>query len=141
MFITRRDVLTSGVMSGVLRGDAAGDAQRTPEDANLVAALRDIAHELQQARRSAQAGEVSWVGQVRDQMLQYLRSTNKWPDFLEVGHGVWFTLYDWHIRFGREPVVVRLPDGRFALTFMFTSVVLRQDQGRDYIGMAYDKEK
>ena len=142
MFMTRRDVLTTGVMGGVLGGDGgAAAAQRSDEDAQVVQALRSIVSELQQARRSAQAGEVAWVGQVREQMLQFLRSTNKWPDFVEVGSGVWFTLYDWHVRFGREPVVVKLPSGYFGLTFMFTTLVLRQDQGRDYIGMAYDREK
>jgi hypothetical protein len=143
MLLSRRDVLTNGVMGGALVGAPGGAALSPPEpeDEQVVQALRNIASEMQNARRSTLAGDLPFIGQLRDNMVQFLKSTNKWPDLIDVGPNVWFSVYDWHVRFNQLPVVTRLPDGHYGLTFMFTTMVLRQEQSRDYIGVAYDKDR
>lgn len=139
MFMNRRELLTSSLMGSAALGEPA--AQRGAENEDVVKELRTLNAEVQATRRSALAGDVSYIGLLRDQMAQFIRSTNKWPDFIDVGLGVWFTVYDWHIRFGQPLNVVRLPEGRYGLTFMFTTVVLRQDQSNTYIGMGYDNQR
>jgi hypothetical protein len=74
-------------------------------------------------------------------MTEFMKGTNKWPDFIDVGPGPWFAMYDWHVRFALQPAVVRLPDNRYGLTFMFTTLVLRPEQTPSYVGLPYDKDR
>jgi hypothetical protein len=143
MLMSRRDMLAGGVLGagfGAPGGEATVEAS-APDDPQVAQALRQLVTEAQTTRRSALAGEIGPVGALRENMLQFLKATNKWPDLIDVGPGTWFTMYDWHVRFGQQPAVTRLPDGRYGLTFMFTTLVLRQDQSRDYMGLAYDRER
>jgi hypothetical protein len=55
-----------------------------------------------------------------------------------VGPGIFYDVYDWHIR-NRLPVSsARAADGRYALGFMFTRLLLRPDAQPDYLGAPYD---
>jgi hypothetical protein len=131
-------------MGGALLGtpDGAAAAEAAPiEDPQVLQTLKQLISEIQATRRSALAGEIAYVSQLREAMLDFVKSTNKWPDMIDVGPGVFFTIYDWHVRFGQQPVVVRMPDNRYGITFMFTTLVMRPEQTRAYIGMPYDKEK
>ena len=145
MLLSRRDMLTNGVMGGALLGTAeeaaAAEAAAPIDDAQVLQTLKQLISEIQQNRRSNLAGEIAYVGQLRETMLEFVKSTNKWPDMIDVGSGVFFAIYDWHVRFGQQPTVVRMPDNRYGITFMFTTLVLRQEQSRTYVGIAYDKEK
>ena len=76
---------------------------------------------------------------IRDAMTLFLRSSQKYPDFLDVGYLVFHAMYDWHIR-NRVPLTVgRSADGRYGLVFMFTRLVLRPDAVPDFIGLPYDQ--
>lgn len=45
---------------------------------------------------------------------------------------------DWHVK-KRQPInTTRLPEGRYGLVFMFTTVVLRPEQTANFIGWGYD---
>lgn len=144
MLMSRRDMLAGGVVGtafggGSVDGEPAG--QKSDEDAEVAKSLRRIAYELESGRTAAAPGEMPAIVSVRENMLQFLKSTNRWPDFIDVGPRIWFRAYDWHVRFGQQPVITRLPDGHSGLTFMFTTLVLRQEQAADYIGVAYDKDR
>jgi hypothetical protein len=143
MLMSRRDMLAGGMMGTAFGSTAEGmpAAAAQDDDREVVQALRQITAELQNTRKSALAGEIAPVGALRDSMLQFLKSTNRWPDLIDVGPGVWFSIYDWHVRFGQQPMVTRQPDGRYGLTFMFTTLVLRQEQTRDHIGVPYEKDR
>ncbi len=144
MLLSRRDVLTNGVIGGALVGGADGAAavDAAPiDDAQVLQTLKQLIGEIQQTRRVGVPGEINYVGQLRETMLDFVKSTSKWPDMIDVGPAVFFTVYDWHVRFGQQPVVVRMPDNRYGITFMFTTLVLRPEQSRNYVGLGYDKEK
>lgn len=141
MLMSRRDMLAGGMAGFAGTVDGVPSGQRSDDDREIVKGLREIAGELQSGRSAAAPGELSPVNPIRDNMLQFLKSTNKWPDFIDVGPRAWFRMYDWHVRFGQQIVVTRLPDGHYGLNFMFTTLVLRQEQTPDYIGVAYEKEK
>ena len=72
-------------------------------------------------------------------MEQFLRSHSKFPDYMEVGPGVFIEIYDWHIKHQQQLVVTRLADGRYTMQFMFTSLLLRPEQESGYVGYPYDR--
>jgi hypothetical protein len=145
MGLTRRELLTNGVMGGAALGGLPGaDADLQPDAAEERAinqTLKALVGEIQQPEHSMSPGDVPPVTRLREQMLEFMKGTNKWPDYIDVGSSPWFAVYDWHVRFRIQPSVVRLPDNRYGLTFMFTTLVLRPDQTPSYIGLGYDKER
>jgi hypothetical protein len=48
-------------------------------------------------------------------------------------------LYDWHVRY-QQPIEMSRVDNRLALRFMFTWMVLRPEQGDNFIGIPYDRQ-
>lgn len=141
--LTRRELLASGMMSGVAfgSGDNAGAEPDAPEEREINQTLKSLVVELQRPEHSMLPGDVGPVGQLRTAMVDFIKATNKWPDFIDVGSSVWFAIYDWHMRFNVPPAVTRLPDNRYGLTFMFTTLVLRTEQMPAYMGLPYDKER
>lgn len=123
--------------------EGAGDATQSSE-AVTAQSLREIRGELSQLRRLLDEALVGPalssgpVGDVRRQFMVFLRSNQKYPDFCEVGPGVFTDLYDWHVRH-RQPIEVGRPDGRMALRFMFTWMILRPEQEPAFIGIPFDR--
>jgi hypothetical protein len=77
---------------------------------------------------------------VREAQKTYLRTTGKFPDFIEVGTNVWHAIYDWHVRF-RQPITIgRDSAGRYTLPVTHTTVVLRPEQTPAFIGPPYDSK-
>jgi hypothetical protein len=77
---------------------------------------------------------------IRQQQRIFIRAHNKYPDFIEVGLGVWEDVYDWHVRYQQPINAARLADGRYVLSFMFTNLVLRPDQAVEYVGFGFDND-
>ena len=70
--------------------------------------------------------------------MPFLKSNQKFPDYIDAGVDAWCELYDWHVK-NRQPInATRLPDGRYGLAFLFTTVVLRIEQSANFIGWGYD---
>ena len=144
MGLTRRELLTNGVMGGAIlgAGEAAGEPEPdAAEERAINQTLKAIVSEMQLPKHSELPGDSAYVNRLREQMLEFMRGTNKWPDFIDVGPNPWFAIYDWHVRFRMQPAVVRLPDNRYGITFMFTTLVLRTEQTPSYIGLGYDKDR
>jgi hypothetical protein len=143
MGLTRRELLTNGVMGSTALGGLSGGEPPADaaEDRQINQTLKSLVEEVRHPKHSMYPGDVAHVGRLREQMLEFMKGTNKWPDFIDVGPNPWFAVYDWHIRFGLQPTVVRLPDNRYGLTFMFTTLVLRPEQTPSYVSMPYDRER
>ena len=135
---TRREWIGAGLTAAGAGGaeqPAAIDARRLDE---MIAQFEAIAAELRQANSGCWTGTCATVGRIRDAMTVFLRANAKFPDVLEVGPGVFYDVYDWHIR-NRLPLSsARAADGRYALGFMFTRLLLRPDAQPDYLGAPYD---
>jgi hypothetical protein len=67
-----------------------------------------------------------------------MQSSHKYPDFLENGLDVWDNVHDWHVAFQQPVTMNRLTDGRYVMTFTFTTLLLRPDQAPDFVGFAFD---
>jgi hypothetical protein len=140
--ITRRDVVTGSFVAGALgtapENAAAADPlpQRDGEANSLLTEIRD---ELRRARPNCNVTDCSEVERVRNEQRTFLKSRNKFPDYLEVGAEVWDRLSDWHIEHGLPLQVSRTAEGRYAFPFFQTMVVLRPDVANTYVGQGYDK--
>jgi hypothetical protein len=133
--IERRDVVSGGLLgltALVSGGDAALATQSASED--MVRALTQI-REVLERRLSAPFVELA---EIRRQQREFLKASQKFPDFIEIGIDVWERLYDWHVRNHMAPVVARRDDGRYTMAFIFTTLVLRPELMDSYVGFGYD---
>jgi len=141
--LERRRVIGGGVIAGVtglLAADAPAVAGATPPDDSLVTAnavdrLREV---IERQYDACELGPCSHVARLRTLQRNWLASRDKYPDFIEVGVMMWERIYDWHLKHQQTPDARRLTDGRYAMTFMFTTLLLRPDQPPDYVGPPYD---
>jgi hypothetical protein len=144
MGLTRRELLTNGVMGGAVGAWPPGGpapVADAAEEREINTTLKALVAEMQAPEHSMHPGDMHFVNRLREQMIEFMKGTNKWPDFIDVGPAPWFAIYDWHVRFRVQPAVVRLPDNRYGLTFMFTTLVLRPEQTPSYMSLPYDKER
>jgi hypothetical protein len=79
---------------------------------------------------------VRW--QRSNQQNVFLRANAKFPDYIDAGFEAWQAVYDWHVK-NQQPInTTRLPDGRYGIAFMFTTIVLRYENTPNFIGFGYD---
>jgi hypothetical protein len=140
--VTRREMVTTGALAA-LAGHEGGTtaAAQTPE--LIVAhALREMAGDLNQIRLQLREGlprpDQGVVSEVRRQFTIFLRSNQKFPDFCDIGPGVFTEIYDWHVRF-QQPIETSRIDNRTAIRFMFTWMILRTDQAEAFVGIPFDR--
>ena len=136
--LTRRELLESGLVAGGAGVTTQpGIDPRRVED--IAEHLQVIAAELRVANAGCSTGSCPAAAKIRDAMVVFLRANAKFPDAIEVGPGVFFDIYDWHVKNRQQITVTRAPDGRYWIQFMFTTLVLRHEQDPAYIGPAFDK--
>lgn len=147
--VTRREVVTSGAI-GALSTAAlasplatAAEAAQSASDADMVRALGLIDSRLQSVGRVLDAAVTQnslafgTVARIREQFAQYVRANFKFPDYCEIGVGVFYDLYDWHVKHGQELRFAQ-HQNRLTLRFMFTQMILRPEQDASFIGDPYD---
>jgi hypothetical protein len=134
----RRELLAALVTGGVAGGNlAAAEASAAAQDGGEGAALLAIREELRLLRAGCPAS-CPEIDRIRDVQHTHLRAAGKYPDFIEVGTRYWETVFDW-LRRQPQPVdATRMADGRYALRFGFTTLVLRPDASADYLGNPTD---
>jgi hypothetical protein len=143
--LSRRELITAG---------AAGSLSATPGLARPLPVeeqqadregQREIARMIQGVERTLDNALLTsslahgFVPKLRENMEQFLRANNKFPDFIDVGAAVFFDIYDWHVKNRQQLTVARVADGRYAMQFMFSSLVLRPEQDRNFIGVPTDR--
>ena len=139
----RRALMSAGLAAGVATMTPAGTAEAAQRGDNADAVARAVDDLRQEVLRQFDTTDrAPWriVGRIREQQRLWLRSTQKYPDFIEVGIDVWDTLHDWHVRHRQPLNVSRLADGRYAMLFSFTALLLRVDAMADYVGPAFDND-
>ena len=67
-----------------------------------------------------------------------MRANQKFPDYMEVGIGVWENVYDWHVRHQRPVTISRTTDGRYTMALMETLLLLRPEQAETFVGFGFD---
>jgi hypothetical protein len=142
--LSRREVIAGGVV-GSLAASSGAAAEGAAQDPGERAVLQQIEDRLDEIGSSIDQAfntlslSVGPIGQLRKVYEQFLRSNGKFPDFCEVGAHVFYDVYDWHIR-NRQPLtVMRQPDNRYTIQFMFTTLILKFENQVDFIGYPFDK--
>ena len=142
--VERRNMIGSGLvagLAGVLAAPSAAGAAPAAEDTSQEAAraldrLRSLVET--QTRPSTSS---PYIAAIRQQQRTFIRANQKYPDYIEVGLGVWEEVYDWHVHHQQPVTAARLPDGRYVLAFMFTSLILRPDQTSEFVGFGFDNDR
>ena len=141
--VERRQLVGGGIVAGLtaLVGDSSASAAPAAADGQMISGSID------QLRRTFegqfdQTYAAVWRGvtRIRQQQRTWIRSTMKFPDFIEIGIEVWDNLYDWHVAHQQPLSMGRAADGHYTMTFMFTTLVLRPEQAPDYVGFPFDAD-
>ena len=143
--LSRRDLMTAGFAGGVAVGAGreapAETVQGQPDREGQREIARRIAEIDDTISRALLSNGVTFglAAKVRAQMESFFRTNQKFPDFVDIGVGVFMDVYDWHIRNRQQLVVTRGPDGRYWMQFMFSTLILRAEYDAGFIGIPYDK--
>ena len=145
----RRAIVGGSLLAGLstLMSPAAVAAGASAEAAAAAGDLEAVSDSIDQLRRTVERQFASvytdkWQGvaRIRQQQHTWMRSTQKYPDFIEVGLDVWDNIYDWHVVHQQPVNMTRTADGRYSMVFMFTTLLLRPDQAPDFVGFAFDAD-
>lgn len=142
--VPRRNVVGGSLLTGIValmmpRAAGAGEAEQSRDDNDkLVAAAIDKLRQEFVRSLECGPGPCSAIASIRMNQNNFLRANQKFPDFIDAGIDVWEAVYDWHVRHNQPINTTRLPDGRYGIAFMFTTVVLRPDNQPSYLSFGYD---
>ena len=146
----RRAVVGGSLLAGLstLVSPAAVEAAASADAAAAAAAdLEAVSDSIDQLRRTVERQFANvytdkWhgVARIRQQQHTWMRSTQKYPDFIEVGLDIWDNIYDWHVVHQQPVNMTRTSDGRYSMMFVFTTLLLRPDQATDFVGFAFDAD-
>jgi len=120
------------------RAEAAAAA--ADDDGQSASAINRLRETVERQFSEVYSSKWRGVARVRQQQHMWMQSSRKYPDFIEIGIDVWDNVYDWHVAFQQPLNVTRLADGRYAMAFMFTTLLLRPDQSADFVGYAFDAD-
>lgn len=139
--VRRREVMGGSLLAGVaalVLPTSAEAEQRDSGDGAVAKAIDNLREVVEQRANACHVGTCGTVALIRMQQKTFMKANRKFPDFIDAGIDAWEAVYDWHVK-NRQPVnATRLPDGRYGLAFMFTTIVLREDQLPNFVGWGYD---
>jgi hypothetical protein len=134
--ITRRQALaTGGLLGALVAGSDEGAAAQSPQGISD-ASVRDLTKAIDNVE-TAIVGPLPFteIAAIRTRQVDFLRAQGRFPDFIEAGTDVWFAVYDWHVRHSQPTTLGRDSTGRYTLTLLFTTIVLRPDVAPSFIGV------
>lgn len=136
--------LVAPVRADAARAEAAGGAAAAgagDDNGAAAAAVSSLHSSIDRMFRQVQTEPWTDIARIRKAQHDWLKAQQKYPDFIEVGLDVWDGLHDWHVRYQQPMSITRLDDGRYAMAFMFTTLLLRPDMQVDWIGYPFDIER
>ena len=143
--MNRRVALRSGLLAFLCLALVAATSQAGQRsgdgDAQIVAALQELQATIERQAQSAQDGHWRVVRVVQEQQRTFLKASHHYPEFVEVGVRAWEGLIEWHVREQFPLNVTRGADGRYRMTFMSSTLLLRPDLDDNYVGFPYDGER
>jgi hypothetical protein len=134
--VQRRTLVGGGVVAG-LTALMAPEAEAAQQRDNSEVVSRAV-QELRDTLESHFSGPWLPIARVRQQQRIWLQANHRYPEFIEIGVEIWESLYDWHVRFQQPVNMARTTDGRYVMSYMFTTFILRPDAMANYIGSPFD---
>ena len=141
--VARREIVGGGVLAAlaaliVPKPVAAAGVEQREDSAGVARAIDRLREIVEQQASSCTLGPCNTVASIRQQQKTFMKANRKYPDYIDAGIDAWEAVYDWHVKNQQAIRATRLPDGRYGVQFMFTTVVLREDQTPNYVGWGYD---
>ena len=133
----RRQLVSGGLFAGLAGAfgfPSGAVAQRGDADADRTASAVDELRKV--IERGLQISPE--LARIREQQRVFMRANQKFPDYIEVGIGVWESVYDWHVRHQRPVTVARTADGRYTMELLETLLLLRPEQAETFVGFGFD---
>jgi len=115
--------------------EAGQDSQSMQGVARVLESIRD---ELEAGRTTCAVSLCQEVAALRRHQRTFLKSSRKFPNFIEVGIDVWERVHDWQLETRQAVGIARQPDGVYTLAFGPTTLLLKPDAADDFIGYPYD---
>lgn len=137
--MSRRELMTTGLAGAAGMGPAAASLPQDRDDRDTAGVLKEILAEIRRQQAACTTAGCPAIERIREATRVFIKSNNKYPDYVDVGLDVWEDVYDWHVRYQQPLNISRLPDGRYGMAFMFSILVLRHEMALNYIGPGYDK--
>jgi len=139
--VQRRDLMSGGLVAGLASMMApAASAEAVVDDEQSTQAINRFRETVERQFEQSYSSRWRGVTSVRQQQRTWLQATRKYPDFMEVGLNVWDNIWDWHVVYQQPLNVTRVADGRYGMSFMFTTLLLRPDVNPDFVGYAFDAD-
>jgi hypothetical protein len=138
--VQRRDLVGGGLVAGFASMMASSTEAAAADDGPSTQAINQLRETFERQFEQAYTSRWRGVSRVREQQRTWMKATRKYPDFIEIGLDVWDNIWDWHVVYQQPLNVTRVADGRYAMLFMFTTLLLRPDQSPDYVGYAFDAD-
>jgi hypothetical protein len=135
----RRDLVGGGIVAG-LTSMMVPAAEAAADDEQSTQAINRLRETFERHFEQVYSSKWRGVSRVREQQRTWMQATRKYPDFIEIGLEVWDNIWDWHVVYQQPLNVTRVADGRYAMSFMFTTLLLRPDQKPDFVGYAFDTD-
>jgi hypothetical protein len=135
----RRHLVSGGLLAGLagafgFPAEASATAQRRDEpDERTAAAIDELRKVVERGQQVSPE-----LARIREQQRIFMRANQKFPDYIEIGVGVWEGVYDWHVRHQRPVTITRTSDGRYAMPLTETLLLLRPDQAESFVGFGFD---
>jgi len=142
--ISRREVMTAGVM-GTLATANPSAIEAIQSDVQVLkdgfSKVEDALKDLRSATDALRGNSMNsgGVGDVKAKIALFAKQSGRFPEFLDIGVGVFYDVYDWHVRVQQQIQISRLADQRMSIQFMFTQLVLRWENAENYVSQAYDR--
>lgn len=142
--ISRREVVTAGVLGTLASGPLATPAEAEQDSQAIRAGLAELKQELATLNGNIQRGQGSSldmgrVGLVKGRIETFLKASGKFPEFCDIGTSVFYDVYEWHVKHQQQINVTRMADQRLMIQFMFTQLIVRWENDGNYIGMPFDR--
>ena len=141
--ISRREVVTAGMLGTLGTAAPVNAAEIQAEVLALKEGFKDIQEGLNALRSSIDQGlrgssmNYGLMGQLRQTIEKFARASGKFPEYCDVGLGVFYEVYDWHVRHNQQIQIARVSEQRIMILFMFTQLIVRWENEPSYIGVPY----
>ena len=134
----RRELFSTAAFAGVASGVFPHDTiLEQPSDRSV----EEVAHAVDRLTAEIHIRRVfPELDAIREAQKTFLRTTGKFPDFIEVGMNVWYAIYDWHVKWQQPITLGRDASGHYTLSLTQTAVVMRPEQTLTFIGPPYDNK-
>ena len=130
---SRRELVTGGLAAATLSHTANLHASTSAGSDDNTGILNDILNQLRSMAARELLPGAREIEMVRQSQRTFLKQAGKFPDQIEVGLDVWERVIDWFVA-TRQPVdVVRLADGRYAIKYVTTNIVVKHELPENYV--------